>query len=83
VSIPLAIRLTCPPAYRLGLINLLALEMLPLYPSQANAVWIDAQASIAMDRIRAINVENLMVEATLDSRVYGNSSNREWFWNGS
>ena len=75
---------TLPPAYKRALVDLLALELYPKYPSEATVGMLKAQSDESMDKVRRLNFKNVMVEAELDRRAYPNAySNRRYFWNGS
>lgn len=73
-----------PPAYKRAFVDQLALEMLPKYPTRANAQILKGQADESIDKVRRLNFKNVMVEADLDYRAYGDrTGDRRYFWNGS
>ncbi len=72
-----------PPEFRKALVDVLAFEMLPRYPSEANGQLIKFHADESLNKIRRLNFKNVMVESQIDSRLLYPYRNRESFWAGA
>ena len=66
-----------PPGWEKAIVDNLAIELLPNYPSESLFPLLDRQASNSLDQLRRQGVKNIMQPMDLDYRAFGGFDNSD------
>ena len=72
--------ISLPSGFEKAIVDNLAVELLPLYPSESLFPLLDRQAKSSIDQIRRVNVQNLMTPMEIDYRAFAGNQSRGYFW---
>lgn len=72
---------TLPPAFEKAIVDNLAVELLPMFPSEALAPLLVKQADVSLEQVRRSNLKNLMTPMDIDLRAFaGVHIDNGYFW---